>query len=475
MRKLIAFLLILSASPAFATFGAATAWDVRTVGLDTNGGAFDSGVGSPGTNESLGSGTAITITLTGTTTGTGSPVFSATTHGPGNFVHIASGTGCTVGWYEILSQSAGTATFDHAMGSSTNICVGTIGGSLLVPLTAINLMAGSNTVWIQSGTYTQTAHGSITNALNPSPTYITGYASTHGDNGTAPLLTTSTNSVDIFRFSAGNFWVFTNISMSNTAATRGNGFQQTGGSPTYSLACTQCILDGFLNAINGDNSGAHGQWVNVLLDRVEIKNSTGDAIVNTAGSDLIITNSYMHGNSRGPNTNFNYQIVIGSLFTANTNENYKISGGTLFKAINSNFSGATALSADGLRFDTSISTLVDIENCIMYGNAGWGFHALTGTPVFVANNNNAYGANTLGDRSGISVGTGDVTLTATPFTASGSGDFSLNSTAGGGAALKGVGFPGIFPAGTTTGHIDIGAVQSAGGGGTAASNYGVSN
>src|ERR1700761_3641583 len=117
MRKLALLLaLIFSPCAAFATaFGSATAWDIQTTGSDTNGIGFDSGVGSPGTNESTGSGTAITITLTGTTTGTASPAFSSTTHGPGNFVHIASGSGCTPGWYEVLSQSSCTATFNVAM------------------------------------------------------------------------------------------------------------------------------------------------------------------------------------------------------------------------------------------------------------------------------------------------------------------------------------------------------------------------
>jgi hypothetical protein len=62
----------------------------------------------------------------------------------------------------------------------------------------------------------------------------------------------------------------------------------------------------------------------------------------------------------------------------------------------------------------------------------------------------------------IGPGANDVALTAKPFTNSAGGDFSLNSTAGGGAACKGVGWPGIFPGGTTTGNIDVGAVQSAG-------------
>ena len=65
--------------------------------------------------------------------------------------------------------------------------------------------------------------------------------------------------------------------------------------------------------------------------------------------------------------------------------------------------------------------------------------------------------------SGWPAGTGDVTLTTNPWTLPGSNDFSLNSTAGGGAAVKGLGFPGVISSGTS--HMDGGAIQSAAGGG----------
>ncbi len=476
MTRLIVILaLLFSTLPAFATFGAASAWDVRTTGVDTNGGAYDSGVGSPGTNESLGSSVAITITLTGTTTGTGSPAFTSTTHGPGNFVHIASGAGCTTGWFEILSQSAGTATFDHAMGVSTNVCVGVIGGSLLTPVTAMNLMATSNTVWVQSGTYTQTTQGLVNNALNPTIAFITGYNTTHGDGGTAPLLTTATNSIDIIRLGTAStsFWIFTNLSFSNTAGTRGKGIQDyTGNSLTVS--CTQCTFDGFLNAFNGDNSGSDGIFTNLYLDRVEIKNSTGDGIFNVQATTLAIVNCYIHDNQRGSNTAFAAQIVVGSIFTNNSLDGLKVGGGNNLQVTNSVFTGSTnAGSGAGIRYDTVATGIVNLQNNILYGNRT-GFSVNSGTPLIMANNNNAYGNNSVADRFGISAGTNDVALSAGPFTNSGAGDYSLNSTAGGGAAARGAGYPGIFPGGTTTAHADIGAVQGASSGSSTGGNFGIS-
>ena len=51
----------------------------------------------------------------------------------------------------------------------------------------------------------------------------------------------------------------------------------------------------------------------------------------------------------------------------------------------------------------------------------------------------------------------DVALSASPYTSPGTGNFALNGTAGGGAALKATGFPGIAPFGT--GYGSIGALQ----------------
>ena len=58
-------------------------------------------------------------------------------------------------------------------------------------------------------------------------------------------------------------------------------------------------------------------------------------------------------------------------------------------------------------------------------------------------------------------------LTANPFV--GGSNFALNSTSGGGAALKAKGFPGITPAGT--GYADIGALQSQGSAGGSAAPH----
>ncbi len=480
MRKFLTIcVLLLSPLSAFATFGAASAWDVRTTGLDTNGGAYDSGVGSPGTNESLGAGVAITITLTGTTTGTGSPAFTSTTHGPGNFVHIASGSGCTVGWYEILSQSAGTATFDHAMGTSTNVCVGTIGGSLLTPNQAATNAADTNTIWIKSGTYTITT--SVTYATNS--VYTTGYGTTHGDNGTKPLITTATNSVALLNTNTANngAMIFTNLSLSNTAGTRYRGIYQLSAHGTVqTIAVINCILDGFSIAIDNSN-GTPDDVAYIHLMNSEFKNnaltiSSGPAII-----DLRVFGSYFHDNGSDVDSSvgspgtlyFSYSIFArtSSTYDMFLSANRVVIDHCTF-ANNSNATATVQLSGS--------TGFTSITNTIFYGSSVLALSG--GTAAFPgiiagaqASASNGFGGNAI-NYNNWAGSPGDVTLSTNPFTNSGSSDFSLNSTSGGGVLLKGAGNPGVFPGALSTGHPDIGAVQAAsGGGGSTGGNYGISN
>ena len=102
-----------------------------------------------------------------------------------------------------------------------------------------------------------------------------------------------------------------------------------------------------------------------------------------------------------------------------------------------------------------------VKNNILDSNAGWGINFTT-APATVASlvDYNAFRSNSLGTITLTKSGPHDVTLTANPFVAVGSNDFSLNNTAGGGAACRFAGFPGPFAGGNSTGYLDIGAVQA---------------
>lgn len=468
MRKLIAILVLLSALPAFATFGASTAWDVQTTGLDTNGGAFDGSVGSPGTDESMGSGTAISITLATGTTGVGSPVFSSTTHGPGNFIHIASGSGCTTGWFEVVSQAVGTATFDHTMGSSTNVCVGTIGGSLLTVGQANTNHIASNPIYIKKGTYTITS--TITSGINPD--FFLGYNSTHGDlNGVAwatwsanaPLITTATNSTAIFAFTGNTTHTVKTLLMSNTAGTRADGVSVAGAQ--LALTMSQVSMDGFAIALDANN-----RFDPLILTNVEIKNWTTSALLenNTGGTPVIyIADSWFHTAASGTGIAVNI-LSVAATFITRTIISGSLGSGIVYPSGSLNYltSSTIANNASDNIFIANGSNLV-LENTVSYGSAGgWGINSSGSGPATYIANANAWGGNSSGNANtstGLSTGLNPVILSANPFTSS--SNFLPNSTAGGGTALKGAGFPGVFPGGSSTGVLDIGAVQSGAGGG----------
>jgi hypothetical protein len=106
-------------------------------------------------------------------------------------------------------------------------------------------------------------------------------------------------------------------------------------------------------------------------------------------------------------------------------------------------------------------------NCIAESNGAFGFNgtSLGTTLSYCASYNNTSGRST-GTLASDFAG---VTGTSSFFTNAAGGDFSLNATAGGGAAARAAGYPGVFPADLTTGYLDIGAAQHAdpasGGGG----------
>jgi hypothetical protein len=108
---------------------------------------------------------------------------------------------------------------------------------------------------------------------------------------------------------------------------------------------------------------------------------------------------------------------------------------------------------------------------LFYGNGGIGINLSVDTGAAaraLANGYNGYGANG-GPNVNWPAGVRDQTLTANPFVndSNGNADFGLNQAAGGGALLRQKGFPEVCPglSAGPSGHVDIGAVQSAGSGG----------
>jgi hypothetical protein len=459
MRKLI--LILCLSLPAFGNISATMQWDVRTTGSDSNSGGFDPSVTTPGTDYSQQNSPQISYTdlLVGATTTKYTSVLNVVSSAlPGNTLIITGGTGCTTGTFEILSNTTITATVDRSLGTAASVCTAVLGGSKLTLAALSSLMVSGNTVNIKAGAYTLSSTTVL--ASLASATYI-GYQTSHLDGGTKPLFTTATNSTDLFDAPGGV--QFVNISFSNTAGTPANGIVKTNLSQSGTFI--NCTFSGFTSAINGDNVGAHYVFAPVLLvQNTEISASTY-CVNNQQNSQyalVYIVDSFLHncstaGVEAGSSGAWTIAIVINSVLYGN---------GIGIQAANNVELIASIIANSTTNGVSSLSTLSSV-NSIFYNNGAYGV-SLNGGGGISSWTNNAYGSNGSGVTS-ISLRSdqtaNDVTLTANPFVSS--SNFALNNTAGGGAALKAAGFPGVSPAGT--GYLDIGALQS-----KAASGSGVS-
>jgi hypothetical protein len=456
---LIAFLV---ASPmGLAVIPANTQWNLRTDGVDTNGGGFvTGGSGTDRSQQAAAFCTSTDLATTGTAATSAACPFSAAS--VGNIIQITAG-GCTAGFYHVASVAVATATLDRSAGTSTG-CTFALGGALLTPAKALAAVGAVNvaTVHVKSGTYTITAVLDITTS-NPAQMIWEGYGTTYGDGGTAPLITTATNSTKIWKVSASNPGGFTlrNISMSNTAGTRDNGIYSPTTGPSLGLLLDHCILDGFTVAILGNFSTDYyiqGLWV---FD-TEIKNSSSHGISNEGSTHVYY--SYIHDNTGdgvnipGNQDNDQMYVIDHSVMASN--------GGIGFDYTSACSACRTVVSnsvfylntSDGIKLAAN-NTNIALMNNIFESNTGFGVNLVNNTTILF-NRVNAYFNNTAGARSGLPAGTGDITYTATAFVNPATPNYALNSTAGGGAALKAVGLFGVTKFGT--GSMDVGALQTAG-------------
>jgi hypothetical protein len=465
IRKLA--LLLLVSSPVWASCCNSTMnWDVRTTGSDNNGGGFDSGVASPGTDFSLQNAAqqAYTdIVIGGTTTQITSAAHAFGSTHPGNVINITGGAGCTTGRYEVISVSGVTATMDHSLGTAASTCTGNLGGSLATwdpAITAVGTGGGKGqTIHIKSGTYTRTTTTTVTatNVLQ-----FVGYGTTHWDNGTKPLITTATNSTPLFFVGGANYQVFRHLSLSNTAATRSYGFKSNVGGAYNYVTLIDCVLDGFSWGVIADNTLASAGYV--MLIGTEIKNGTlGGA---SAWWALVSVNSYIHDNT-GPglqktsNQNDAVFDVSFSVIARNTHGLDVEADIVNCHWINNTIASNTS---DGIFiFSGANNEYITLENNILYGNTGYGLNWASGTTAafdFVMNTHNAWGGNTTADVNNYtkSLDGTDFTLGSDPFINKASGNFGLVT----GSALLKAAYPGqSFPGGSVS-YQDVGAIQTSG-------------
>lgn len=464
---------------------AATQWECRTTGSNNNGGGYSSG----GIDYSQQNSPQLTVTdaaATGTTN-LSSATGGFTSNMVGNVVNVVGQGRRTITAFVDTNNVTCNAAWGTFSGATANV-----GGALLDVETALantGAAIAGNIVWIQNGTYTLTttrnilADGSATN-----PIEVIGYngSRTRTDltEANMPVFTSATNSVAIFSTNAASNLVFRNIKVTHTAATRGNGWVNVT-AQSSNLLWVNCITDGCLSGFINTGTGSatavvSSEWVDCTA-----RNCTGTGISAGGFVDNLTTlhsntwrNCYAHDNAgvgfRGVGVTGTGLTFIGCIADTNTQSGF-LDGATTAafgtKWINCTSYGNTQ---HGFRSESTTGGAIAYAgpvNCIAYGNSQRGYSCATTAMLNNGNSllgarNNAAGANTAGNYENWATPEGAITLTADPFTDAANGDFSLNSTSGGGAALREAAFPNSI--GLTSNFASVGAAepQATGGGST---------
>lgn len=466
-------------------------FEVRTTGSPTNGGGFDPGVASPGTDYSQQNAAQFSGTDLASSNGTnGTPTVTSASHSfvsadVGNFIQVSAGSNWTTGIYCITSVSGGGAVLDRAVGSSASLSSGTWaeGGALATVANVVSLLSngfnaalsanGGQTIYMKAtASYVLTSVATFNQASSfARAVVIRGYTTTRTDNGQVTI-TTATNSTILFDcgFAGSSLYnvVWRNFIFSNTAGTSAVGFNANT-SNCGNLMFVNCKFIGFTNAILG-TSASVSTIATLVMD---------DCLVTSCSATYAVDVD-------------NGCTFLNCRFSSNTNSGIRSSAGNVVGAICVrrcifDGNGASGLALAGSANDT----YADVCDNVFYNNTTAGINQLTGKVLATIRNNifdsngtailaqsgssglsgfaanNAFYNNTT-NRTNFTVGSAsDITLSASALTAPGSNDFSLNNTSGAGASCRAAGFPGALLSGGT-GYADVGALQhqDAGGGTT---------
>lgn len=437
-------------------------FEVQTGGNDTNGGGFVTG--AAGTDYSLvaakrtGTGADDSTTdavAIGTTTITSATAVFGTTI-VGNIVYFAGGTGSIAGqWRQVTARASTTSiTIDAAIAASTGMTMN-IGGALASPGMAggVGLVSG-NIIYIKAGTYTiasastNIATGCFSSSL--AVLVVQGYQTTRTDLGTAPLLQASGISTFTILNNGGADASTVNISVDGASLTSSRGFLTRG--LTYMCLASNCTNSGLVASNNSSFVRCRATGC-----------STVAAFLNGNWCDCIAHDNTITGFSFALNGSSAVRCVSESNSGASSDGFDLTLGITGMYVVNC---VAYNNGRDGIRISDDCSLL---ENNIAEGNAAFGINNANQDSVLFVNNatyNNTSGGINVGTGKGV-LNIGAVALSGSPFTNAAGQDFSLNNTAGAGAACRAAGYPGALPVGGT-GYLDIGALQHAdpaGGGG----------
>lgn len=437
MKKIIIGLLMVRG--LFASLPTTTVWEVEIGASDSNAGCFDSSKVGTGTDYSQQAGAQYSfadLVIGATTTNVTSVSHVFVTADIGNCMFISAGSGFTVGRYEITALNGAAAVLDRSVGTATSSGGTWVeGGALLTVGLADSSTVGGNIVFVK---------------YNATPFGIT--TATAGSGG--PL---SASTAMIFQSYAttrtvpnadANRAIIQNQASTITAAS---------GSGTLSIGF---VFDG--------NSQTAAKWTTGgSFYRVTVKNyntvGTGSPIcvdcLFTANSAATAVGYCVNCEFTG-NTSTPANLAMGVNILSHDNTGASTDG--FSQTLNSVLVNASAYNngRDGFNTTSGGADLL-IVNADSESNARYGFGFTAGTGARLIDYYAGFGNSTaLVDNAVGTLSQGTTfSLGASAFVAPGSGNFALNNTAGAGALLRNAAFPNVFPNGTTSTFLDVGAAR----------------
>ena len=390
-------------------------WEVQTVGSDDNGGGFVEGAsGVDYSRQASAQKSGSDLTMHPSTNTMVQPVSGGVSSNDiGNIVNISSGTNWTAGFYEITAEDGTYWTLDRspAAAGEVNTASYKMGGAFASPGRLTDVLEFYQTgAYIKAGTYTlTTATAGSGGPLEISRgNRIIGYETTRGDNGRPTISAGSVTGVTII--TQINEYINTFAFVKNLILDGNNGTSVNGIAlkPNHGAAFNvKCV-----NCVNGFTSyGAFYQCVASSCDVGFNAVTAYHSYASNCGTGFKVPHGPVRNCISYNNTNYGFWAdnryssasAVGCIAANNGSDGFYL-----------HFTGY-------------------MQDCISVGNGGYAYR----TPNYGYCIRCAY----YGNSSDFSLGSGSfndepIALTADPFVNAANGDFNINTSNGGGAALR---------------------------------------
>lgn len=431
--------------------GATAVWRVRPSGDNTNGGGYDAGISSPGTDYSQQDAAHVTFngtSITATTAGVGATItitgYTVATTDVANVLHITGGTNFTTGWYFITSVNTGTGTWTldrNCTSGAGSAMTGKMGGGWADPFTNMTtsgpIVAGNNIYVLGSGIPNPASYTfdyTITSYANPAVSGDTtnGLIVMAGDPATPSFSSGGMPCIlhNNFIWALNLRWRLQDMWFVENLGTDGRSVMASSGD---SIA-HNCVFDqnGYDTAFTGDN-GAFKEMTECELFSSHAKRSTNSVPVYKMAQGFEVIGCNIHdciGDALFATADI--FVVNRSLITNNAGKGIKLTSNASGYIGKINFCTIDGNAGHGIEVPSGEVGYVDITNNIISNQLGAGKAGISVAALTLAQNDrvkwkidyNVFYNNT-SDLSGISYGANDTHGGSGPFIGQSTQNYTL--------------------------------------------------